>query len=218
VLPRPHPSEEDPQYRDSHSLDDLRISSEAALEVSEYSLLRCALEGLAVREEKATKEELFAMLEERYSWLKTEEGIEYQSSLWDTLSKNPSFEEVDDGGRSVWVFRQPEPSEAREIPLMASLSSLRSSLPPSRSQTNPFQHSLQALTDLTGYITMQTYNLTSSSLHMPTMGISAPLGPQEEEIRREIRALKGLVLNRRTFAPPTSRANSSSIVADNMTV
>ena len=36
------------------------------------------------------------------------------------------------------------------------------------------------------------------------MGITATLGPQEEEIRKEIRALKRLVLNRYVFHTPTN--------------
>ena len=59
---------------------------------------------------------------------------------------------------------------------------------------------LQTLTDLTGYLTTQTYIL-------PTGGFSGYSGigyttsstlatPQQEEIRKEIRALKGLVLSR----------------------
>jgi hypothetical protein len=59
---------------------------------------------------------------------------------------------------------------------------------------------LQTLTDLTGYLTTQTYIL-------PTGGLSGYGGAgyttgstlathQQEEIRKEIRALKGLVLSR----------------------
>lgn len=63
-----------------------------------------------------------------------------------------------------------------------------------------YQHMLQTLTDLTGYLTTQTYIL-------PAGGFSGYGGtgyttnstlatPQQEEIRKEIRALKGLVLSR----------------------
>lgn len=56
---------------------------------------------------------------------------------------------------------------------------------------------MQALASLTGYIATQTY----ATFRMPTApfgaGLGAPgLSTEEEEVRREIRALKGLVLNR----------------------
>lgn len=63
-----------------------------------------------------------------------------------------------------------------------------------------YQHMLQALADLTGCVTTQTYIL-------PTGGFSGYSGiwymtsstlatPQQEEIRKEIKALEGLVLSR----------------------
>jgi hypothetical protein len=62
---------------------------------------------------------------------------------------------------------------------------------------NPFQHTLQALSDFTGYITTQLYALPSTSSYRG-LGYNAgsTLGSDEEELRKEIRALKGLVLNR----------------------
>lgn len=53
------------------------------------------------------------------------------------------------------------------------------------------QHTLEALTDLTGYIAAQTYTYAGASV-----GVGSAPSPEEEEVRREIRALKGLVLNR----------------------
>lgn len=115
-------------------------------------------------------------------------------------------------------------------PIIASLSKLRLTLPRkpqyksdastvpfmSASQTTllptPFQRTLQVLSDLTGYITTQTYSLgmlpstTPSSIIRGTAAAGDSV--QEDEIRREIRALKGLVLNRRSFLP-TSNGNGT---------
>jgi len=66
------------------------------------------------------------------------------------------------------------------------------------------QKTLQSLSELTGMISSQTYTLPSS--FRSTFGGSLSnrpvntLGPAEEEVRRELRSLKGLLLNRRTFA------------------
>ena len=43
----------------------------------------------------------------------------------------------------------------------------------------------------------------------PGLGLGAPLAPEEEEVRRDIRALKGLVLNRRSFMPRVPRPGSA---------
>ncbi|KAG8942624.1 hypothetical protein FRC03_002997 [Tulasnella sp. 419] len=69
----------------------------------------------------------------------------------------------------------------------------------SRSQT------LESVSNLTGYISSQMHiqPLSFSSSSKPWTR-PAPLGPVEEEVRREIRALKGLALNRRSFVPASS--------------
>lgn len=60
---------------------------------------------------------------------------------------------------------------------------------------SPAQRALQAMSDLTGYISTQVY----VPYRPPVNGAyqyGHQLGPAEEEFRREIRALKGLALNR----------------------
>jgi hypothetical protein len=65
-----------------------------------------------------------------------------------------------------------------------------------RDRKSLFQYTLQSLSDFTGYISTQVY----LPYRPPPMGKGLPnSGSQntlEEELRREIRALKGLVLNR----------------------
>lgn len=59
---------------------------------------------------------------------------------------------------------------------------------------------LQTLTDLTGYLTTQTYVLPSggfSGYGVSGYTTSSTLAtPQQEELRKEIKALKGLTLSR----------------------
>jgi len=214
VLPKPPPAQEDRKYNDVHSLEDLDVSSEASIDVPEYTLLRCVIEGQIAQKKVTTKEEIFSVLESHYPWLSTENGVEYQTSLWETLNNHPDFNEVEDGTQRIWTFKRAPPGDVEPSPLIDSMSALRKSLPPKRSPINPYQHTLDTLTEFTGYVTTQTYQMSTSSLRLPGIsGASAPLDPQQEEVRREIRALKGLVLNRRTFAPSPSAAARASLYA-----
>jgi hypothetical protein len=121
-----------------------------------------------------------------------------QNDLWQTLTTNPLFSYKDTPTTSIWSYAPPAPPTPTL--LASSLTALHSSFPTSLLHTSPFQHTLGALSDLTGYITTQLYSLPSISPYR-TSGFNAgsTLGPEEEELRREIRALKGLVLNRRVF-------------------
>lgn len=62
--------------------------------------------------------------------------------------------------------------------------------------THRFQHTLQSLIDFTGYLTTKTYALASAMHRLPGTTPSSATAIEEEEIRMEIKALKGLVLNR----------------------
>jgi hypothetical protein len=59
-----------------------------------------------------------------------------------------------------------------------------------------FQRTLEATVDLTGYLTTETYAISNRTMHLPGIPYQTEMSPQEEEVRKEIRALKGLVLNR----------------------
>lgn len=81
VLPSPPLFREAPKYVGYHDLDSLKIQSESPIEVPAFSLLRCTFEDPAFKEKKMRTEDLFSMLEERYAWLKTEDGLQYEVSL-----------------------------------------------------------------------------------------------------------------------------------------
>jgi hypothetical protein len=78
-----------------------------------------------------------------------------------------------------------------------SLDDLRAALSQASRERNKYAHTFKALTDLTGFLSRETFTLygtKSGFRHGYSSG--HPLNPAEEDIRREIRALKGLVLNR----------------------
>lgn len=94
-----------------------------------------------------------------------------------------------------WTYNSPNPPEP--TPLQKSLDELSASLPKSRTKGPKYQHAMQALSDLTGYISSQVYLPYRGFSGVGGLsGSSSLLSPAEEELRREIRALKGLVLNR----------------------
>lgn len=159
-----------------------------------------------------TGEILFETLEEKSAWIASEEGAEYavrdpsrlrvryicianvcsQRRVWDCLNTTPIFEQSEADGKITWSYTPPTPPTPP--PLFTSLTNLKFSLPqPPQPRQPRFQHTMQALSDFTGYIATQTYAVPST---YRLGGSTSSLPPEVEEARREIRALKGLVLNR----------------------
>ncbi|KAG9317368.1 hypothetical protein JVU11DRAFT_1567 [Chiua virens] len=226
-LPRIVPVYEDPQYAQYHSIHDLlshlgNPREESSQDVPDITLLRCALEELDQSETDGTStEDLFHHLESKLPWLGHEEGATRQNDLWNRLNDCSLFVSsvpkpgapgplpLDHPSRLLWKYIPP-PSRPTP-PLLTSLANLRAALPrgkeaaPTTSSSlskvptmSARQRTLQALSDFTGYITTQTYALGLPSLRGPNSGGSSG-NLAEDELRREIRALKGLVLNRRSF-------------------
>jgi hypothetical protein len=208
ALPKPAPFKEELKYKDCHTLDQaISASNEKPQEIPPFSVLRCAIEEFAAQGRAVDSEELFRAIEVKLPWLNSEEGAKYQNDLWQTLTTNPLFDHKDTSIKSTWSYITPTPQIP--TPLILSLSTLRATLPTRTPQTNPFQHTLQTLSDFTGYLTTQIYALPSISSYRPLgINVGGTLGPEEEELRREIRALKGLVLNRRSFLSTVPRSSS----------
>ncbi|KAJ7811135.1 hypothetical protein B0H14DRAFT_3150870 [Mycena olivaceomarginata] len=221
VLPKPEPHKEPSGFATCLSIDallerakkqNIEISS-----VSEISLLRCAISDFRKGSESRNPatEELFQILEGKIPWLVSEEGAPFEQRLWDTLSTCPLFvsntSPAPDSpsalppadGHEILYWSYDPPAPPTPTALAQSLSALSTSIPkPSADKHSPFQHALQSMTDFTGYISTQMY-VPYVSLGS-RYGSSSAMDPAEEEVRKEIRALKGLVLNRRTFLPNTS--------------
>ncbi|KAG5654625.1 hypothetical protein H0H81_011600 [Sphagnurus paluster] len=221
VLPQPEPFKEPSTFRTCHTIGDV-IKTVGGKDPEMHSippvtLIRCGMEGYAKDKDgdlsKPTTEELFQYLEGQLPWLVSEEGLKYEvrQKLWETLSTCPLFfgapslptpnaeaENFEDQKPTRWTYMAPEPVEPS--PLLTSLTALSEMMPPKTAipkQNNSRQHTLQALSDFTGYISTQVYMpYRPPSNAAGFLGSSGSLGPAEDEFRREIRALKGLVLNR----------------------
>jgi hypothetical protein len=126
-----------------------------------------------------------------------------QQRLWEILSSSPLFkatpalsppvagQEIQPPSR--WSYVMPLPPDP--FPVVRSLASLKLALPKDHaSRPSVLQNTLQTLSEFTGYISTQVY----MPYRPPTSGsgIGSSTGAIEDQLRREIRALKGLVLNR----------------------
>ncbi|PCH40818.1 hypothetical protein WOLCODRAFT_162568 [Wolfiporia cocos MD-104 SS10] len=212
VLPRPRPAtHEDEKFSKYTTLDDLCGAQDAP----PVTLLRCVLASLAASNTAPTAAAIFAALETKYSWLRTDSyvGEQRQEELWRVLTSTPHlFHCIDESSEDPhWVYTAPELIDERSYngSTLSSLSSLKHALEKAaqREQTR-YQGLLDTLSELTGYVASRTYMVTSS---FGQIYGAVQLSPEEEDVRREIRALKGLVLNRRTFIPPVARPPSVSI-------
>lgn len=84
---------------------------------------------------------------------------------------------------------------------MKSLDSLSTAMPVAdKTRPSPFQHVLEGLSEFTGYISSQVYLPYHSPPGGVGLGNSYGLSPAEEQLKREIRSLKSLVLSR--LSPP----------------
>ncbi|PFH51399.1 hypothetical protein AMATHDRAFT_3060 [Amanita thiersii Skay4041] len=226
LLPRVSPYREPKEYGVCQTVADiLRLLDEKQPDyttIPPITLLRIGISGLRHRREDdvaPTTEELFRYLEEKIPWLVTEDGLSFEQSLWDTLTTCPLFESAtssspdpqtgSEGTLTRWSFHPSDPPVPS--PLQESLKNLSDTLPrATEREENRFQHTLQTLSDFTGYLSTQVYlpYRSSSSAFSGFSNVSTLLSPAEEELRREIRALKGLVLNRRSFMPTLHGAHS----------
>ncbi|KAF8138372.1 hypothetical protein EV363DRAFT_1393827 [Boletus edulis] len=212
-------------------------SAQPGTDIPDITILRCALEELGRSKADGTStEELFRYLESKFSWLGGEEGVARQVwfALFIACHLTPIFSNrvtfgtssmlvlclfasiplpLDHSSQLLWKYIPPPPPTTSS--LLASLVNLQAALPRSQeaSASGPpptptisaRQRTLQILSDFTGYITTQTYTLGLPSIR--GTGATSGGSPVEDELRREIRALKGLVLNRRSFLPSSTGAS-----------
>ncbi|KAF9054935.1 hypothetical protein BDZ89DRAFT_937963 [Hymenopellis radicata] len=206
ILPKANKFSEPSYFASCSSLKALLKEAEersiAVADIHPMTLLRCGIQEFAVGKEgdeaKVTTEDLFRLMESHVTWLLSEEGVQYEHTLWETLSTYSIFrsepvepDTSENTGVVRWTYEAPVPSGPS--PLMDSLEKMSSALPKdTKARTVPLQHTLQSLSDLTGYISAQVYAPYRSA---------GNASPAAEEFKREVRTLKGLVLNRRSFMP-----------------
>ncbi|KAF9478182.1 hypothetical protein BDN70DRAFT_860632 [Pholiota conissans] len=211
ILPHSDPFKEPKQFSTCNSVAEiLKVASSKEKEpeftkLPIISLLRCGIKELGG---EPTTEELFRFLEAQIPWLLTDEGLEFEQEIWDILcscrlfSKAISLSSSSDAPpdstppTTQWKYSPPLPVLAP--PLLQSLAVLSSELPKKdmKSRKSPFQHTLQSMSDFTGYLSTQVYLPYRPTGYPPNDKGQSTI---EDELRREIRALKGLVLNRRSF-------------------
>ncbi|KAG7096704.1 hypothetical protein E1B28_004118 [Marasmius oreades] len=218
VLPSPELYKEPVDYSGCHTVDDVLQQAEKlkteTRSLPHITLLRCGIEEFKNRsgpEDSAvpSTEELFQVLESKIPWLVSEDGVAFEHELWNTLSNSAVFESSDAPGAegqtsaaTHWRYIAPEP--VPPPPLTSSLETLSSTIFQGR-RTTSHQRTLQSLSEFTGYISTQVY----APYRPPSSITSNPLNPTpEDELKKEIRALKGLVLNRRSFLPTIPKTGS----------
>ncbi|KJA29926.1 hypothetical protein HYPSUDRAFT_126070 [Hypholoma sublateritium FD-334 SS-4] len=225
ILPHSDPFKESKQFSRCKSVADiLKVTSNGDEEqdfakLPMISLLRCAIKDT---KNKPTTEELFRFLEEQIPWLLTEEGLNFEQQLWETLTTCPLFEKSTASSPSVtpseapsllnqWEYLPPAP--VASPPLSKALDELASELPQDgKSRKSLFQHTLKTMSDFTGYLSTQVYMPYRASAIGTGVFQANGQTSLEEELRKEIRALKGLVLNRRSFMQVVPRPGVTSPV------
>lgn len=99
--------------------------------------------------------------------------------------------------------------------LTRALSDLRTSLTAlrfARQVDKSRQETLDSVNSLTGYVSARVYSVPGYTANKGVVKRPPVLGPIEDEVKSEIRALKGLVLNRRSFVATAMRSNSQASV------
>ncbi|KAK2466070.1 hypothetical protein APHAL10511_001712 [Amanita phalloides] len=225
ALPHSEPYKEPLSYIDCQTVSEvLKLLDEEPEyhKISPVTILRTGitdLERVNGNGVPPTTEELYRYMEDRIPWLATQDGRVYEQVLWETLNTCPLFSHESDSSTEAradetsahvrWTYHPLEPPGPTQ--LEKSLNTLSASLPRTTTQDSKYHRTMQTLSDLTGYISSQLY-----SPYKPPSGFggfsgsgSSLLSPAEEELRREIRALKGLVLNRRYFMSTIPRVTPS---------
>ncbi|KAF8812316.1 hypothetical protein BYT27DRAFT_7087553 [Phlegmacium glaucopus] len=231
VLPRSSPLKELPRYAQCKSVSDaVAITGEKDSSFSTIpplTLLRCGIadygKGKDDQNAKPSTEDLFRYLESQIPWLVSEDGLHYEQKLWDTLSTCPLFNHdfsptstdlhnsADADLPTYWEYI-PSTHESPP-PLTKSLDALLYELPKDiKTRKSFFQRTLHFLSAFTGEISAQVYLPYRPPTAIGTgLSSSSEKSSIEDEMRREIRALKGLALNRRSFMPSIPRSTGNLV-------
>ncbi|KAG8977994.1 hypothetical protein FRB90_008610 [Tulasnella sp. 427] len=122
---------------------------------------------------------------------------------------------VDDSAESTAEHGANHPTDESFKDLTRALSDLRTSLTTlrfARQVDKSRQETLDSINGLTGYVSSRVYSVPGYTANGGIVKRPPVLGPIEDEVKSEIRALKGLVLNRRSFVAAAMRSNSQTPV------
>jgi len=189
------------------SFNDIPLDDHGLPTCSLSSVIYCAFSESSAAE--YTVDAIYELLTNRYPGLAKGESAELKNSILQQLSQSTLYTKLQGDG-DVWILRKDENS----LPTLSRLETLHRAVRQANNKENrgTYSYTFKALTDLTAYIsreTFVTYGGTSGFRH--GFSTSTQMTPAQEEVRREIRALKGLVLNRRSFAPIPPRASVPTI-------
>ncbi|KAI9508153.1 hypothetical protein F5148DRAFT_1149260 [Russula earlei] len=198
-LPHPDPWEEVVPWSGCKSLGDVAAAVERSGDhLPHLTLLRCTLTDLAAQKKPVTAENIFQMLlsTKASSILNIDDGVTLENAQWRySLPRHGKRPVI---GVTSLVLSSPGSCDVADTPVLPALAKLQDSVTHvvSARPTQRLQHALQALIDFTGYLTTKTYALASAMHRLPGTTPSSVTVIEEEEIRMEIKALKGFVLNR----------------------
>ncbi|KZW04337.1 hypothetical protein EXIGLDRAFT_828219 [Exidia glandulosa HHB12029] len=146
--------------------------------------------------------ELMQDLAAKFMWI-SERPQHYRRVVLQTLERSEHLAvKVDDTNARVTLKEPPSLTSGTPSNEVIALQALKTSVAKlKRDRTRG--GALQSIVELTSYISSQTYALVTpyTSFRAPGFPRSANLNPAEDEIRLEIRSLKSLLLNRRSFVP-----------------
>ncbi|KAF8591495.1 hypothetical protein K439DRAFT_901504 [Ramaria rubella] len=170
-------------------------------------IIRCAF--LEQPKRRLTIDELYYQLITQFPGFSKRNEHEFKRHIKHEILKSRLFDKDAESGIEYWSLRVHTDSH---MSTARSLEILRDTVSRSFRGRNVYQHTFKSLTDLTAFLSRETFALYGSNAGFRLPG-GHLLGPAEEEVRRDIRALKGLVLNRRSFAPTTYRPSLPPVVA-----
>ncbi|GJJ07533.1 hypothetical protein Clacol_001735 [Clathrus columnatus] len=113
------------------------------------------------------------------------------------LTTSTSYFEVSEHDPTAWSLSQDLQSNPPPSNPISSLDKLRDTIKTGYRTKNLYQYAFKSLTDFTAFLSRETFQFytVDTTAFRRNFG-DTNLSPIQDEVRREIRALKGLVLNR----------------------
>lgn len=180
------------------SLQDITIDSDGTPSLSLDKIVRIVFNN-SDHAVSFTVDEIVEQLDKTFprwlqaqGWRETKERVLHELELSDLYSKSETPD------TQIWSLTTVDPQPQLPNP-ETSLNKLRDTITKTHKRETTFQHVFKCLTDFTAFLsreTFQFYTVDTAAFRRNYLGDTTSLSPIQDEVRREIRALKGLVLNR----------------------
>ncbi|KIJ56773.1 hypothetical protein M422DRAFT_22920 [Sphaerobolus stellatus SS14] len=193
---------------DVKSLKDLTVDENGLPTQDLSTVIRCVY--LESPEQKYSIDDLYTRLVEQFPAFGQRD--EFKNAIARQLIRSPRYKADTEADAELWSY-----VDLIEAPVADStitgLEALHQVVSQGSREKGVYGHTFKSLTDLTGYLSKETFATYNGNTGLRGYGFSNnQLSPAQEEVRREIRALKGLVLNRRSFAPIPTRITSAPAI------